>query len=236
MCGRYALKLLSAFLDEFPWILPPTGVPEGGGDGRYNIAPTQPVAAVLGGDAPHVEFVKWGLVPSWAKDPAVGNKMINARAETLGGRPAFRRLVANRRCLVPADGFYEWKTEGKRKTPYYVHLKSGRPFALAGLWDEWRDPATGAPLKSCTIITAEPNAVVGALHTRMAVIVRPDEYRRWLANGPLSAEELAKVFSPYPAEAMEAYPVSPAVNSPRGEGPALTRPAGPAVAEQPTLF
>ena len=233
MCGRFALKLLSNFLDDFPWILPPTNVPTGGGDGRYNIAPTQPVAAVLGGaEPPHVEFVRWGLVPSWAKDPSVGNRMINARAETLHERPAFKRLVASRRCLVPADGFYEWKTVGKTKTPYYVRLRSGRPFALAGLWDQWVDPDTGSPLKTCTIITAEPNELVAALHTRMAVIVRPDDYRRWLRSDPLSPDDLATMLTPSPAESMEAYPVAPAVNSPRSAGAALAE----RVELQPSLF
>ena len=246
MCGRFTLVRLADFLDEFPWILPPIAVPDGGGDGRYNIAPTQPVAAVLGADGggpgdPRIEFLKWGLVPSWATDPAVGSKMINARAETLGERPAFKRLVGSRRCLIPADGFYEWHAAHPRggKTAYFVRLKSGRPFALAGLWDTWRDRNTGHDLKTCTIITAEPNAVVAALHTRMAVIVKPDDYRQWLGGGPLSAEQLSAVLSPFPAEAMEAYPVSPAVNNVRADGPHLTLAAGPApprVVEQLSLF
>ncbi len=239
MCGRFTLVRLSDFLDRFPWVLPPTAVPAGAGDGRYNIAPTQPVAVVMGGDAPRVEFVKWGLIPSWARDATGGGKMINARAETLAERPAFRKLLASRRCLVPVDGFYEWKPAdpgGGAKTPYHVRLKTGRPFALAGLWDAWRDPATGGTTTTCTIITAESNAVVAALHNRMAVVVAPDRCRQWVSGGPLSPGELAAVLSPYPAEEMEAYPVSTAVNHPRLDGPDLIRPVAPPVVEQPSLF
>ena len=240
MCGRFTLVRLGDFLDDFPWVLPPADVPAGGGDGRYNIAPTQPIAAVFGTPpGPHVEFVKWGLVPSWARDATGGGKLINARAETLAERPAFRKLVATRRCLVPADGFYEWKpaeTAKGFKQPYYVRLASGRPFALAGLWDVWHDRDAGTRLTTCTIITAEPNAVVAALHNRMAVIVRPDDYRRWLDPGPLASDTLAGILRPYPAEAMTAVPVSTAVNNVRADGPDLTRPAGPPAVAQPTLF
>jgi putative SOS response-associated peptidase YedK len=240
MCGRFTLIRLADFLDEFPWILPPVEVPPAAGDHRYNIAPTQPVAAVIGGTSPHVEFVQWGLVPSWAKDAGGGGKLINARAETLAERPAFRRLLAGRRCLVPADGFYEWKPEGRgRKTPYYLRLRSGRPFALAGLWDVWRDPSTGRSLTSCTIITGEPNATVAALHHRMAVILRADDYRRWLSPDALSDADRSELFAPYPAEAMEAHPVSSAVNSARSGGPGLVERAEPSTAPidpQPLLF
>jgi putative SOS response-associated peptidase YedK len=241
MCGRFALKMLDGFLLEHPWILPPAVVPGGAGDPRYNIAPSQPVAAVIGGEGAkgdaHVEYVKWGLVPSWATDPAVGNKMINARAETLAERPAFRRLLAGRRCLVVADGFYEWKKVGRGKVPYYVRLRSGKPFAMAGLWDQWRDPDTGEAVKTCTIITAEPNELVAGLHHRMAVIVRPTAYRRWLGAGTLSTEESAAVFRPYGAEEMEAWPVSAAVNHVGAQGVELTqRVEVPAAESQGMLF
>ena len=246
MCGRFTLVRLSDFLDEFPWILPPLTVPAGAGDGRYNIAPTQPVAAVLAGAEPRVQFVQWGLVPSWASDATGGGKMINARAETLAEKPSFRRLVASHRCLVPADGFYEWKppAHGRRgaKTPYYVRLRSGQPFALAGLWDRWRDPATGGELTTCTIITTEPNATIAALHNRMAVIVRPADYRAWLSGKALPPDRLSAVLSPYADEAMEAFPVSTAVNRPAADGPSLTDPVAAPVAApegvdaQPSLF
>ncbi len=241
MCGRFALKMLDGFLREHPWILPPTVIPDGAGGGRFNIAPTQAVAAVIGGEGAggdaHVEYVKWGLVPAWATDPAVGNKMINARAETLGERAAYRNLLGSRRCLVIADGFYEWKKEGHGgKTPYYVRLRSGEPFALAGLWDAWRDPSTGDRMKSCTIITGEPNELVAGMHHRMAVIVRPELYRRWVGNEPLPAAALAAVFARYPAGEMEAYPVSTAVNRAGAQGEQLTRRAQPTPAAQGMLF
>ena len=243
MCGRFTLVRLSDFLDEFPWILPPIGpVPAGAGDGRYNIAPTQPVAAVMAGPQPRVEYVQWGLVPSWATDPAVGSKMINARAETLAERPAFRKLVAAQRCLVPADGFYEWQAAPGKKTPHYVRLQSGKPFALAGLWDRWRDPSTRQELITCTIITTEPNTTIATLHSRMAVVVRPTDYRAWLSGQPLPAEQLAGICSPYVEAAMEAYAVSPAVNRPAAEGPSLIEPApvepdaAPPAVAQLTLF
>lgn len=232
--------MLDGFLRDHPWILPPTEVPEGAGNERYNIAPTQPVAAVLGDDdgSAHVEYLKWGLIPSWADDPAIGNKMINARAETLGERAAFRRLLAGQRCLVVADGFYEWRkpAAGRAKTPFFVRMRSGRPFALAGLWDRWRDPATRRPVGTCTIITGEPNALVAELHHRMAVIVRPGDYQRWLSRGPLSPEAMAAFAQPYPADEMEAYPVSPAVNSPAAQGEQLTRRAAERPPAQPSLF
>ena len=228
MCGRFTLVRLSDFLDEFPWILPPIGpAPVGAGDGRYNIAPTQPVAAVMAASPqqpqPRVEYVQWGLVPSWATDPAVGSKMINARAETLAERPAFRKLLAAQRCLVPADGFYEWQAGGQgksqgKKTPHYVRLHSGKPFALAGLWDCWRDPSTRQELITCTIITTEPNATIATLHSRMAVVVRPTDYRAWLSGQPLSAGQLAGICSPYVEAAMEAYAVSPGREPAGGRG------------------
>jgi putative SOS response-associated peptidase YedK len=239
MCGRYALKMLDGFLRDHPWILPPIEVPEGCGDHRYNIAPTQRVAAVLGDEddgSAHVEFVKWGLVPAWADDPAVGNKMINARAETLAERPAFRGLLGSRRCLVVADGFYEWKTQGKGKQPYFVRLRSGEPFALAGLWDAWRDRPSGQLIKTCTIITGEPNELLATMHHRMAVIVKPEMCRRWVGKGALTADELAAVFRPYPAEAMEAWPVSTAVNRATAEGATLVEPVTVAAEGQGTLF
>ena len=235
MCGRFTLVRLADFLGEFPWILPPLFVPAGGGDGRYNIAPTQPVAAVMAGPQPRAEFVQWGLVPSWANDPTGGGKMINARAETLAERPAYGRLVARQRCLIPADGFYEWRTDGRRKTPHYVRLRSGRPFALAGLWDQWHDPGSGQVLKTCTIITTEPNGLIATLHTRMAVMVRPADVQPWLSAAPLPPDRLAAVLSPYPAGEMEAFPVGPAVSNVRSDGPGLIEPA-PAAVDEPLLF
>src|SRR2546423_13816686 len=137
MCGRYTLIRLADFTDMFPWIRAPELLPEA----QYNIAPSQPIAVIANNGDNQIEFFRWGLVPSWAKDQSIGNRMINARAETLAEKPMFRTALKRRRCLVPADGFYEWRKEGaKQKTPMYIHLRSGKPFAFAGLWDEWHSP------------------------------------------------------------------------------------------------
>src|SRR4051812_18629434 len=215
MCGRYTLIKLADFTDMFPWIRPPDAEPPA----RYNIAPTQPVAVVPNHGRNQVEFFHWGLVPSWAKDTSIGARMINARAESLAEKPAFRAALKRRRCLVPADGFYEWKKPScgaKVKQPMYIRLKSGKPFAFAGLWEVWRSP-DGSELPSCTIITGRPNELVESIHDRMAVILRPDDYRRWLAPDEMPAERAAELLQPYPAEEMEAIPVSRAVNNAANE-------------------
>jgi putative SOS response-associated peptidase YedK len=220
MCGRFTLVRLSDFLDRFPWITPPEEMPEDPVM-HYNIAPTQPVAAVTN-DGTKVDFLRWGLVPSWAKDKSVGNRMINARAETLAEKPAFARLLRSRRCLIPADGFYEWRREpGKKtKTPMYIHKTDGHVFAFAGLWDKWRDKESGKTLRSFTIITTKPKELMRPIHDRMPVILREADYRRWLSpDDSTPAEELEAMLAPYPGDELEAYEVSPAVNSPANESP-----------------
>lgn len=217
MCGRYTLIKLSDFTDMFPWIRPPDELPPP----RYNVAPTQPVAVVTNDGRNKVEFFHWGLVPSWAKDTSIGARMINARAETLADKPAFRAALRRRRCLIPADGFYEWKKPAvgattKTKQPMYIRRKDHKPFAFAGLWEVWRSP-DGSALPSCTIITGKPNALVESIHDRMAVILRPDDYRRWLEPDEMPAERAAELLQPYPAEEMEAIPVSRAVNNAANE-------------------
>jgi putative SOS response-associated peptidase YedK len=215
MCGRFTLVRLSDFLDRFPWIAPPDShLPP-----RYNVAPSQPVAVVTNAQEKKVDFYRWGLVPAWAKDLSIGNRMINARAEALASKPAFSRLLKRHRCLVPADGFYEWRkvSDGKKqiKTPMYIRMKDRRPFAFAGLWDTWRDPS-GTTVPSCTIITTTPNELMQSIHDRMPVIVRAEDYARWLAAG---AADVGDVLASYPAELMEAYVVSSAVNSPSVDSP-----------------
>jgi putative SOS response-associated peptidase YedK len=192
---------------------------------RYNIAPTQPVATVPNDGARQVQFFTWGLVPFWAKDPAIGNRMINARSETAAEKPAFRAAYRRRRCLILADGFYEWRAEpgSRSKTPMYVRMASGEPFAFAGLWEIWRPDDT--PLLSCTILTTEPNELVAPIHNRMPVILPREQYDRWLDPEEQRAGTLDDLLKPYPADAMTAYPVSRFVNNPANDAPAAIQPA-----------
>jgi putative SOS response-associated peptidase YedK len=224
MCGRYTLIKLADFIDIFPWIGAPDELP----DPRYNIAPTQPIAAVPNDGKKKVAYFHWGLIPSWAKDPSIGNRMINARAETLAEKPAFRNALKRRRCLIPADGFYEWKklSDGKTKQPMYIRMRDGKPFAFAGLWENWHDKSGGGgEIPSVTIITTTPNTLMNSIHDRMPAIVRPEDYREWLAPGERPADELAKLLGPYPEDQMEAFPVSKLVNSAANESAGCIDPA-----------
>jgi putative SOS response-associated peptidase YedK len=216
MCGRFTLTTDSAELQQaFPQVqLPVEGRP------RFNIAPSQPVLAVPNDGKLSADYFLWGLVPTWAKDPSIGSKLINARAETLGEKPSFRGSYKYKRCLVFADGFYEWKTEAgsKTKIPHFIHLESGLPFAFAGLWDEWHAP-DGSQVKTCTIITTEPNELMSKLHNRMPVILPPSAYEQWLDPTPQKPEALQNLLVPYPTSEMRAYPVSTLVNSPSNDRP-----------------
>lgn len=212
MCGRYTLTctpevLAEAFrLDATPDLQP-----------RYNVAPSQGVACVRAGlpsRKREAVTLRWGLIPSWASDPAMGMKLINARAETVAEKPSFRQPFRERRCLVPADGYYEWKREGSRKQPYHIRLNSERPFAFAGLWDRWTG-ADGKTIESCTILTTTPNERLASIHDRMPVIVPPAAYEPWLDPGLQDARRLVPFLTPYPADAMIAVPVSRLVNDPR---------------------
>ena len=187
---------------------------------RYNIAPTQPVVAVHAseGAGRNCEMMHWGLIPSWADDPAIGTRMINARAETVATKPSFRSAFRQRRCLVVADGFYEWQKLERRKQPHYIRLRDGKPFAFAGLWERW-NKGEGGPLDTCTIITTSPNELIENLHDRMPVILPPNHFEDWLEPEPLALSRLQDLLVPYPAEGMEAYPVSTYVNKPANDGP-----------------
>jgi putative SOS response-associated peptidase YedK len=223
MCGRFTLfvdpkDLMAAFPGfEVPLDWTP----------RYNIAPTQPVAVIPNNGENRVEFFRWGLIPSWAKDPGIGNRMINARAETLAQKPSFRVAYRRRRCLVLADGFYEWRKEpaGGPKTPMYIRLKSEKPFGFAGLWEVWRSPDDDTVL-SCNIITTQPNALVKEIHNRMPVILPVEAYDQWLDPAEQKPEQLERWLKPYPAAEMMAYAVSTYVNSPANDSPACITPAG----------
>lgn len=194
---------------------------------RFNIAPEQlspTIPAIVrykGGN--ECKLMHWGLIPSWAKDPSIGNRMINARAETLTEQPSFKFLVDRRRCLIPADGFYEWRKEGKRKIPMWVHLKSKGPFGLAGLWDVWRK-SDGKKVESFTIITTEPNALIQPIHNRMPVILRPEDEELWLDVSRTPFVKAKPLLRPYPEELMGAHDVSPIVNSAKYDGPECIRP------------
>jgi putative SOS response-associated peptidase YedK len=163
-------------------------------------------------------MLQWGLIPSWADDPKIVNRMINARAESVATKPAFRNPFKSRRCLIPADGFYEWqKTGGKTKQPYHLGMADGRPFAFAGLWEHWR--RGGEAIDSCTIITTEPNELAATVHDRMPVILPEDAYDRWLDPKLDDPDELQSLLVPFPAKRMKAWPVSTLVNNPRNETP-----------------
>jgi putative SOS response-associated peptidase YedK len=207
MCGRYALHASPEVVAlQFGLASVPAFAP------RYNIAPAAPVLVVRTDGA---AMLKWGLVPRWARDPSMGARLNNARAETVAEKPSFREAFRRRRCLIPASGFYEWKLEGKLKQPYYIHPAAGELLAFAGLWERWEGP--GGALETCAIITTEPNAVMAPIHERMPVIVAPADYGRWLAG----ADGLLR---PCPPEAIAAHPVSRAVNRAANDGPDLLLP------------
>jgi len=215
MCGRFALIVDASVLADVFDVDPPREL-----EPRFNIAPTQTVPIVRAGKETPREcaLVRWGLVPSWAKDEKIGPRMINARGETVAEKPSFRSAVKSRRCLVPADGFYEWVRTAEGKQPHFIHFSDGRPFAFAGLWERWHK-GEGEPLDTCTIITTTPNDLIADLHDRMPVILPPDQFSEWLEPGPLPPERLQGLLVPHPAEGMEAYPVSTYVNKPANDGP-----------------
>lgn len=220
MCGRFALITdLQTIAKAFG--VAPT-IQQAGP--RYNIAPTQEVVSILhdSSDTPHLELLQWGLIPSWAKDEGIGAKMINARAETLAEKSSFKRLLGTKRCLVVADGFYEWRKEldGKTKTPMYITLQGGGLLAFAGLWDNWRHP-DGRQIRTCTIITTQPNALMTTIHDRMPAILTPDAREMWLDTSLHDEQALLPLLAPYTAQEMTARPVSRLVNNPRNEGAEL---------------
>lgn len=245
MCGRFSLstppEIVAKLFDL--WLIPRLSP-------RYNIAPTQSVAvirAAAGDDGEdsaakrrssaqgnRLDLLHWGLIPHWADDRAIGNRMINAKAETAAEKPAFRDAFKKRRCLIPADGFYEWKkldAAGKVKQPNRIVRPDGQPFALAGLWATSRDP-DGNPVESFTILTTEPNAVARPIHNRMPVIIRPSDYAAWLDPAQQDAAKVQSLIKPTPDEELTAYPVSRHVNSPGNDDPRCIAPmTEPAAAE-----
>ena len=214
MCGRYSLTadlgdLARRFDFDGDWDV---------FERRYNIAPTQDVPTVVGGEKRRGGFMRWGLIPHWAKDPKLGSRMINARAETVAERPAFRDALRRRRCLVLADGFYEWQRTGAAKRPMRIVMRTGEPFAFAGLWSVWRDPV-GNRVPSCAIITTTANNLLRPIHDRMPVILHREIEGLWLEGDIDDPDALRSVLAPYPDDAIDAYEVSTLVNAAVNDGP-----------------
>jgi len=215
VCGRYTLTTPSSFLQSrFKFLMEGFGPSE-----RYNIAPTQDVLVISSDEVRRqASMMRWGLIPFWAKDTRFGSRMINARAETILENGVFGQLFPSQRCLIPADSFFEWKREGKNKTPVRIMLKTEEPFAFAGLWSSWKPAGNSSDeIFSCTIITTVANSILDSVHTRMPVILPPEAEDRWLDSGNLSNAELRELLLPYSPEAMKMYEVSSVVNSPRNE-------------------
>lgn len=225
MCGRFALIAPGETLIEQFGLSPEASSTLSPLSPRYNIAPTQPVLAIrLARDSEEREpaIFHWGLIPSWSKDRKFGSRLINARSETVAEKPSFRAAFRRRRCLIPADGFFEWQRNANRKQPIYVHSHDGKPFAMAGLWETWH-AADGSVIDSCTILTTEPNELMEPIHNRMPVILESPDYDMWLHPGDDPSVAL-HLLRPYPSEKMNAYPVSTLVNNPRNDSPECIKP------------
>ncbi|NVO21294.1 MAG: SOS response-associated peptidase [Bacteroidetes bacterium] len=213
MCGRFSLTVSEVELNlrfELEGGIAPY-------ESRYNCAPTQMLAVITNQNERQLSYLKWGLIPSWAKDPSIGNKMINARAETIAEKPSYRNPLRSQRCLIPSDGFYEWKLNGK-KIPYRIFLKDTRIFSFAGIWEKWKSP-DGDLVQTFTIITTSANEFMKSIHERMPVILNPEDEKRWLHETDHAA--VMSLLKPCPPDTMDAYPVSDLVNSPRNEGPGV---------------
>jgi len=213
MCGRYSFAIEDELIRERFGVTVRSAIYKA----RYNCAPSQDLAVITNEEPSVLNFFRWGLIPFWAKDPSIGNKLINAKAETIHEKPSFKNAFRSRRCLVLSDGFFEWK-KTRDKIPYRITLKKGEPFAMAGIWEKWNSPE-GLQVRSFSIITTGPNALMEKIHDRMPVILPSREERTWLGNtGP---DELLSLLKPYPAGEMEAYPVSRLVNNPKNDTPEI---------------
>jgi putative SOS response-associated peptidase YedK len=220
MCGRFIQKSERRIIAEEFYVQEFVDPPEV----SYNVAPGQNAGVILGGSAGNVYArYRWGLVPSWAKDPAIGNRMINARSETISEKPSYRNAFRKRRCLVPVDGFYEWKKDGSLKVPFFIHERSGKPFSLAGLWETWSG-SEGNPLLTFTILTTEANERLKELHDRMPVIIPPGSRRLWLDSPAEDAKRLFELLRPSEAKLLDYFEVSRFVNSPQNNSPECVEP------------
>ena len=235
MCGRYSITSPPEAIQRVFQVPELPNLPA-----RYNVAPTQDVPVVrVGGDSEgpeadggrHLVQLRWGLVPFWADDPTIGAKMINARAESAAEKPAFRAAFRRRRCLVVADGFYEWKAppqdgsaaKGQRKQPYRIEFTDRRPFGFAGLWERWTNPQDQSVLETCTILTTEANEYLRDIHPRMPVMLSPEAFDRWL-DPKADLETAQSLLTPYPDDALIAYPISTRVNAVRNDDPSILEP------------
>ena len=214
MCGRFTSLLSPELLVSVYGVRPPASVAP-----RYNIAPTQRVHIIREDNAGIRECAeaRWGLVPHWAKDISIGNKLINARSETVIEKPSFRSAIRHRRCIVPASGFFEWAATPKGKVPHYITARDGSPFSIAGIWETWQAP-DGGMLESCALLTTEANSLMATIHERMPVILQPSDFEAWLDRSGTDPQKLQRVYQPYPAELMQEWPVSTFVNSPAHSG------------------
>ena len=225
MCGRFVLTATPEELEALYGYLDGADFPP-----RYNIAPTQPIAVVrMMGGARRFALVRWGLVPSWVKDPKSFTLLINARAEGILDKPSFRAAMRHRRCLVPASGFYEWRrmpgsNSGKTREPFWLRPRDGKPIAFAGLWETWADRTTGGEIDSGAIVTTSANAVLSPIHDRMPVIVAPEDFEQWLTGDPAEASALLR---PAPDDLLEAVPISNRVNRVANDDPGLLEPVEP---------
>jgi putative SOS response-associated peptidase YedK len=227
VCGRFTIGEIKDMLPRFSVEAPIADMPRP----RFNLAPTQFAPIVVRRSPNRLCMMRWGLIPIWAKDEKVGSRLINARSETLAERPAFQACLEDRRCLVPTTGFYEWKATGRGKVPYFFRRTDERLFALAGLYDRWRDPS-GQEVMSFTILTTAANELTAPIHGRMPVILAREDEGAWAEPSPLAEGELDRICHPFPSELMEAYSVSPAVNDLSADSEELIRPASEAAPRQ----
>jgi len=218
MCGRYSLVFIDDLGNRFRVFNPMIG-----SRSRFNIAPGNEMPVIIHQEKNEIVMMKWGLVPHWTQDITLAQRPINARAETLSEKPSFKELLQNRRCLVPASGFFEWKKEGKKTIPFYIHLPNTPLFAFAGLYDQWAG-SDGNLIRTYTIVTTAPNELVAKVHNRMPSILLPEHEDRWLSKTPLNAEALNEILAPFPAENMSMYPISSLVNNPDVDDERIIRP------------
>jgi putative SOS response-associated peptidase YedK len=218
MCGRYSLVFIDDLGNRFRVINPMIGARS-----RFNIVPGNEMPVIIHQEKNELVMMKWGLVPHWTQDITLAQRPINARAETLSEKPSFKELLQNRRCLVPASGFFEWKKEGKKTIPFYIHLPNTKLFAFAGLYDQWAG-SDGNLIRTYTIVTTAPNELVAKVHNRMPSILLPEHEDRWLSKTPLNAGALNEILAPFPAENMSMYPISSLVNTPDVDDERIIRP------------